>query len=132
MSGNQIIKKVMLIILILFVIFSTVSIRSVYASNFISSGDDFISTGKDEYEQNQPIEQAKVRNLSKMIYNILLAIGTAIAVIVGLILGIQFMTGSVEQKSKIKESLIPYIAGCVVLFGAFGIWKLVVLIVEKI
>lgn len=132
MDKNQIIKKVMLIILILFVMFSTVSIQSVYASDFIQGGDDFISTGKDEYEKDQPINQDNLQDLSKTIYNILLAIGTAIAVIVGLILGIKFMTGSVEQKSKIKESLIPYIAGCVVLFGAFGIWKLVVLIVEKI
>ena len=42
------------------------------------------------------------------------------------------MTGSVSQKAKIKETLIPYIAGCIVIFGAFGIWKLVVTIMSSV
>ena len=36
------------------------------------------------------------------------------------------MTDSAAEKAKTKEMLIPYIAGCIVVFGAFGIWKLVV------
>ena len=42
------------------------------------------------------------------------------------------MAGSVEQKAKVKDSLVPYIVGCTVIFGAFGIWKLVVTILRGI
>jgi hypothetical protein len=56
----------------------------------------------------------------------------AVAIIIGLVLGIQFMVGSVEQKAKVKDSLLPYIIGCIVIFGAFGIWKLVLTILENI
>ena len=70
--------------------------------------------------------------MSNNVYNILLFIGLAIAIIIGLVLGIQFMVGSVEQKAKVKDSLLPYIIGCIVIFGAFGIWKLVLTILENI
>ena len=66
-----------------------------------------------------------------MLYNALLIIGIIIAVIVGTILGIKFMIGSVEEKADIKKLLIPYIVGCIVVFGAFGIWKLVVTILAN-
>ena len=36
------------------------------------------------------------------------------------------MMGSSTQKAETKELLIPYVVGCVIIFGAFGIWKLVV------
>ena len=71
-------------------------------------------------------------DLLDTLYNTLLIIGIAVAVIVGIILGIQFITGSVEQKSKIKESLIPYFVGCAVIFGALGIWKLVITIFSSL
>ena len=60
------------------------------------------------------------------IYNILTISGMIIAVIVGTILGIKFMVSSIEEKAKIKEILIVYIIGCVVLVGAFSLWKIIV------
>ena len=42
------------------------------------------------------------------------------------------MVGSVEEQAKIKETLIPYVIGCVIIFGAFGIWKLLVTLLSSI
>lgn len=97
-------------------------------SNTISGADDFIKTGTSD----EKIGKDNLKGLSDSIFNVLLIIGTIIAMIVGIVLGIQFITGSVEQKSKVKESLIPYFVGCGVIFGAFGIWKLVVTILSSI
>lgn len=69
---------------------------------------------------------------SNTLYNILLAIGIFSAVAVGMYLGIKFMLSSAEDRAKVKESLIPYIAGCVVIFGAFIIWKLAILLLNGI
>lgn len=57
------------------------------------------------------------------LYNLFLMAGIVIAVIIGAFLGIKFMTEGVEGKAKIKEALIPFCIGCVVIFGGFGIWK---------
>ena len=43
-------------------------------------------------------------------------------------MGIKFMIGSVEEKAEIKAALVPFVIGCIVVFGAFGIWKIVVTI----
>lgn len=88
----------------------------------ISGADDFISDGA----SNQPIKETDLQKLSGPLYTTLLIIGIVAAVIIGLVIGIKFMTGSVAEKAKVKETLIPYIAGCIVIFGAFAIWKLVV------
>lgn len=77
------------------------------------------------------INEAQLKETSNFIYNTLLGIAMVLAVIVGMIIGIKFMTGSIEEKAKIKEALMPYVAGCVVVFGAFGIWKLAVTILAS-
>ena len=64
------------------------------------------------------------------LYNILLTIGIVLAVLGGIYLGIKFMMSSAEGKAQVKESLIPYIAGCVVIFGAFIIWKLAIVLLS--
>lgn len=96
-------------------------------SNIVSGADSFIQNGQ---QGSAKIDNDDIHNLSDTIYNILLIIGTIVAMIVGAVLGIQFMTGSVEAKSKVKESLIPFVTGCVVIFGAFAIWKLVITILQ--
>lgn len=98
-------------------------------SNIVSGADGFIQNGQ---AGGSKIDNQDIHNLSDSIYNILLIIGTVIAMIVGVVLGIQFITGSVEAKSKVKEALIPYVVGCIVIFGAFGIWKLAITILQGI
>ena len=126
-----------LIFKILVIIFTVLSIFTIYThsvqasslSDAIGGADDFIQSGiKDK---SPAISEDNLQGMSNMLYNTLLVIATIIAVIVGLAIAIQFMTGSVGERAKIKETLIPYIAGCIVIFGAFGIWKLVVNILSQ-
>lgn len=65
-----------------------------------------------------------------MMYNTLLLIGMVIAVIIGTIIGIKFMLSSVEEKAKVKEILLVYFIGCIVLVGAFSIWKIILTIMD--
>lgn len=96
-------------------------------SDLIADGKSFLYNG-DELQY----DESSLQNFSTAMYNILLAIAVAIALIVGVIVGIKYMVGSVEEKANYKAMLIPYVAGCAVVFGAFGIWKLVVTILESI
>lgn len=92
-------------------------------SDFITGGDNFINAGKDG---NVSIDEDKLADTSSYIYNILLLAGMSIAVIIIGILGIKFMIGSVEEKAQIKDAIVPFVIGCIVIFGAFGIWKIFV------
>ena len=94
-------------------------------SDVISGGDSFIQAGKNGSAQ---IDKGRLKNASSSIYNILLICGVIIAVLIGSIMGIKFMIGSVEEKAEIKAALVPFAIGCIVVFGAFGIWKIVVTI----
>ena len=122
------VKKIILILAIIVLSMCCTSLISVKAcDNIIDGADNFVNTGKGSNE----INDTKLKEGSDLLFNSLLTIGTVAAVIVGAVLGIQFMVGSVEQKAKIKDSLIPYVAGCIVIFGAFGIWKLVITILNN-
>ncbi len=126
-------KNIILTLLLFLIIFSSTNIvlatgdQSV--SGIIDGGSSFIKDGEG---QESPITSDKTQELTNDLYNILFFVGLVLALIIGMILGMQFMTGSVEQKAKVKDALIPYIVGCVVVFGAFGIWKLVVTILRGI
>lgn len=121
-------KRKIFFILIIFILMicSTHIVQATTISNIIQGADGFITNGS----STDVIATDKLKSASDIIYNILLILGTIIAVIVGVVLGIQFIMGSVEQKAKVKDSLIPFIVGCVVIFGAFGIWKLVITILR--
>lgn len=45
-------------------------------------------------------------------------IGSGISVITLIILGIKYMLGSVEEKASYKRTLLPYIIGALLVFGA--------------
>lgn len=94
--------------------------------DMIGDADKFISSAK-----GTAISASSLQNFSKTFYNIFLTIGIIVAVLVGSILGIKFMVGGAGEKAHIKELLVPYIVGCIVIFGAFAIWKIVVTILSN-
>ena len=134
-------NRVIKIFIILIIALTTFGqINRVYAANEInqqksnwgdifSIGDDFIKKGSDS--QNT-INEEQLRSDASSIFKILSTIGVILSVIIGGILGIKFMMASAEDKAQIKEMLIPYVVGCVVIYGAVTIWLIIVKIMEQI
>ena len=123
-------RNILIRILVLFILSMMLVMQTTYAvDDIIEAGGSFIKKGE---QQQQAIQDSQIKTVSDQIYNILLAVGTVIAVIIGAILGIQFMVGSMDEKAKVKESLIPFVIGCVIIFGAFGIWKLIATILQDV
>lgn len=113
------------IILIVFVIALTI-ISPVYATSEIVSGaEDFLQRGKSQGSEYAP-DETKFKEAIDTLYGILLGIATVVAVAVGAVIGIKMMTESTEGKAKVKEALAPFVIGCIVVFGAFTIWKIVI------
>ena len=123
-------KKLLIRIIAILVLFILLAMPSIYAIDKVfSDGDAFIKDGE---KQTSPINKGNLQKISDTIYNVLLSVAVVIAVIVGAILGVQFMWGSMEEQAKIKESLMPFVIGCIIVFGAFGIWKLATIIFQSV
>ena len=114
-------KAVIILLIICSITFASTIVFAVDSfSEATSSAETWLNGGKGE----SPIDQNDVAELSNTIWSAIMIIGTVLAVIIAMVLGIQFMLGSTEQKAEVKEKLIPFIVGCVILFGSAGIWKL--------
>ena len=92
----------------------------------IDDASDFIDKGDVTYTKDN------LSTVSNTIYNILLTVGIIIAVLMGAILGIKLMISGIDEKAEVKKLLIPYVVGCIIIFGGFGIWKLVVTILQSV
>lgn len=55
-------------------------------------------------------------NMASTIVGALTTVGTVIAVVGIIILGLKYMMGSVEQKADYKKTMIPYLVGCILIF----------------
>ena len=131
---NKLLKIIIKIILISIIV-QTISIPNVKATtldDIFEVGNIFINEGKTRSRKNSAINYSEFRLTVASIGNILTSLGVVLAVIIGAILGIQIMWGSIEQQAKVKEMLMPYAIGCIVIFGAFGIWKLAITIFSQI
>ena len=59
-----------------------------------------------------------INKVGSRIMGILQAVGIIAAVVVLMVLGIKYMMGSAEEKAEYKKTMIPYVIGAVLLFGA--------------
>lgn len=94
--------------------------------DMMSDADNFVKEGKIQYSEEA------LQGFSSTLFNIFSIIGAAVAVIAGIVIGVKYMIGSVEERAEYKKMLVPYIVSCVVIFGAFGIWKMIIVILENI
>lgn len=95
--------------------------------DIIKSANAFLQVGED----SNIIDASRLQTVSKFVSGVLLTIAIAITVISAAIMGIKFMTESVEDKAKIKESMTPWVIGILVAFGAFAIWQVTINIMSQ-
>ena len=125
---KKIIFKILIILAILILLFS-INTKVFAWSEIIQDGQSFINQAD---ANKAKIDQNKLQELSGFLYNVLVSAGVVIAVIVATALGIKFVTGGAEGQAKVKEMLIPFVAGCIIVFGGFTIWKLALTIGNQI
>lgn len=121
----KIINKIIIAIIAVLILICTYipsNAKAVTMKSIIEGGDIFTQSASNTELFNETNQKSAVDG----IYYILLGVGIVLAVIIGIVLGIQFVTTGVTGQAKIKEKLIPYVIGCIVIFGGFGIWKAVI------
>lgn len=57
------------------------------------------------------------------IMGIIQTVGVVISVVILMVLGIKYMMGSAEEKAEYKKTMIPYLVGAILVFGASAIGK---------
>ncbi len=94
-------------------------------------GDIAMSTelNPDYYKPNSQTNAAdadKIKNIGNVFVEIIQIVGSILSVIILVIIGIKYMTGSVEEKAEYKQSLMPYLIGAFILFGISNILSIIV------
>lgn len=130
-------KKLLINIMAIFIIVFNLFIPNAYAGplqDIMNRAESFVNngeSGKTEDGKNV-INYEALQSGSDTLYNVLLVIGIAVAFIWGIVLGIQFITGSLGEKADVKKNLIVYVIGCIIIFGAFGIWRLLLQLLQPL
>lgn len=74
----------------------------------------------------------EAQTMAGNLLGILQVIGSIIAVIILIVLGIRYMTGSAQEKADYKKSMIPYVIGAVLIFSGTVFPKIIYDVVTAI
>lgn len=97
--------------IILLVVMLTSFVSTVFAATSVNPGTWKNQTG-------DKIKTDDITNFSASLINVISIIGSAAAIITLIVLGIKYMMGSAEEKAEYKKTLLPYIIGAAMVFGA--------------
>lgn len=122
-------KKKIISLLILLVI-----ITSITSVSFAVEGDINEIIGKVEEVNNGSGISNQSNGIIKgvnIIYTIIRAVGTGIALLMVFVLGIKYMMTSVEEKAEIKKQAVPILVGSAFIFATSQLLTLVAKFVEE-
>ena len=105
-----------------FSIILMVSIMVLFLSTNVLAADTVIGKITPDYNE----DTGNLTNVGQTIISYISIAGIIISVIVLLILGIKYMIGSASEKAEYKKTMIPYLVGAVIIFGASAIAQVVV------
>ena len=113
------IKKIVIIVPIIFLLLNTICFAEVMTNNFQPPTFD-------------PVEYEPAFKLTGKIVEIIRTLGTVIAVVGVMVLGIKYMIGSVEQRAEYKKTMIPYLIGCIFIFAIGTVVSIIYSLVSQV
>ena len=123
------ITKIFILTILLLMILGT------FSKVFCFSLDDIFNSGKnfiDRGSQNATITTTEAINAFVPIGITLVGIATIVLVVVGLIMGVKYMISGADQKAQLKQRLIYFVISVVLVYGATGIFALIIQIFNSI
>lgn len=108
-----------------------VAIFTLMFSNTIVLGSNAV-TVINQLNPNYNEDAGGLTTLGQTIISYISIAAIVIAVIVLLILGIKYMIGSASEKAEYKKTMIPYLVGAVLVFGAGAIAQVIVQITTNL
>ena len=109
----NILFKILIFIMLIFAFTGTYSKANVKIEEEIK----IAMLNPDDFEPGAITGYDSVIEKGSIIIDVIRVIGIIVTVISLLILGIKFMTGSVEEKAEYKKTMIPYFIGVIIFFS---------------
>ena len=81
--------------------------------------------------KTDPVEPDGFRTPAEQILGAIQVFAFAIALGMLLYLGVKYMMSSADEKANVKQMTINYLIGALIIFGAVGIFKAVLSLVES-
>ncbi len=76
------------------------------------------------------VEASGIKNIGSIILSGITGVGIVVSVVMVAVLGVKYMMGSAEERAEYKKSMLPYLIGAILLFGASAIANMVVSLVK--
>ena len=111
-------KKTFILSIILIIVLTIFIPNFVNANTSITGGSsaDGLGLGDlDDYKGTSG-DSEKLRSMAGNVLGVIQVLGTILSVIILIVLGLKYMTGSVEERADYKKTLIPYVIGAGILF----------------
>lgn len=113
------VKIITTLLLVIMLVMSFSSVAFAGGSSASSSGQIGTVLGDINNAANDKLNNdSGIATLGGQIVGIIQVVGIVIAVVILLILGIKYMTGSAQEKAEYKKTMIPYIVGAILIFAA--------------
>ena len=71
------------------------------------------------------VDVSGIVDFGNSILKVITTVGQILSVIIVAILGVKYMMGSTEEKAEYKKTMMPYLIGAILVFGATTIGKMV-------
>ena len=121
---NEMIKKIIYVIITFLICFGLLNNNSVYAIDtdyYTKNINSTVTNGTDE-----------ISSIGKTIIGLLRGAGTVVSVIALIAIGIKYIMGSVEEKAIYKQTLMPYLIGAIFVFGITTILPIIIEVAKAI
>lgn len=121
-----------LIVLLIVFNFTNVFMYTSHATlgSWMGQASAFISAGESQ-TSGLTNQMGEITESFLPIGQLLTMIGAGVMVAVTTFLGIKYVTASPETQGKLKQQLVGVVVSGVVIFGAYGIWSIVISIAEN-
>ena len=122
-------KKRFIICFLLFIffvtIYSTISFGDNNASN--TNNTALINPLEDpgSFEPSSMTRAGKLKNMGNTLIGVAQFVGSFTSVIALIVIGIKYMTGSVEEKAEYKKTMVPYVVGAILVFATTNLLGIV-------
>ena len=120
MKANKVIKILSMFLIVLMVLMATNTVFA--AKDEKSKGDTLTPSG---VTASSTEADDDIKEFGGKILSAVTTAGVVLSVIVLAVLGIKYMLGSAEEKAEYKKTLMPYIIGAALIFGASTIATIV-------
>ena len=119
MKAKKIVATIITILIFSILFFNTTSMATLITDNY-KPGE----LTEDDY--------GRAFELTGTIVNALTVIGTVVAIVGIMVIGIKYMIGSAEEKAEYKKTMVPYLVGCIFIFAITRIVSIIYSVVSQI